>query len=73
MAGGVAGTSRERAVATSPAASADGAGRLACSLDRVAVSAPALKSCGARARARARAPQARACSFQSSHWHAREQ
>ena len=68
-AGGVAGTSRERAVAKSPAMSADGAGRLACSLDRDAVSAPALKSCGARARA----PHARACLFQSSHWHAREQ
>ena len=66
---GVAGTSRERAVAKSPAMSADGAGRLACSLDRDAVSAPALKSCGARARA----PHARACLFQSSHWHAREQ
>ena len=64
---GVAGTSRERAVAKSPAMSADGAGRLACSLDRDAVSAPALKSCGARA------PHARACLFQSSHWHAREQ
>ena len=69
-AGGVAGTSRERAVAGGVAAtSAGGVGRLACSLDRDAVNAPALKSCGARARA----PHARACLFQSSHWHAREQ
>ena len=66
-AGGVAGTSRERAVAGSPALPAGGAGRLACSLDRDAVSAPALKSCGARD------PHARACAFQSSHWHTREQ
>lgn len=66
-AGGVAGTSRERAVAGSPALPAGGAGRLACSLDRDAVSAPVLKSCGARD------PHARACAFQSSHWHTREQ
>ena len=66
-AGGVAETSRERAVAGSPALPAGGAGRLACSLDRDAVSAPALKSCGARD------PHARACAFQSSHWHTREQ
>ena len=66
-AGGVAGTSRERAVAGSPALPAGGAGRLACSLDRDAVSAPALKSCGARD------PHARSCAFQSSHWHTREQ